>query len=141
MTAAVIATNRRALGPLIKARLVAEFPTLPVAGLSEFIDVLDGRTAIATGFFVVYEGKTFDAQRQTLSQQFWTVIIVQAHAAGVDTDSAVGTLEARVERALGPGSGPLHADLKPLIQTADSSPAFDDNGMHFAFLSFAQPFK
>lgn len=144
MSDSLIAENRLALEPMIRAKLAAALPTIPVGGLIEYLELIIGKSTVVPAVFVYHDGDNpsngTGSPHQIMLTQTWVVVTVTQLARDVDghADMApTGQLIAATLKAL---SGQRMAPaLKPIAWVGNELQ--DRAGLLFCYDIYSQPIE
>lgn len=144
MSDSLIAENRLALEPLIRAKLTATLPTILVGGLIEYLELLSGKSNALPAVFVYHDGDNpsngTGSPHQIMLTQTWVVATVTPLERDVDghADMApTGQLIAATLKAL---SGQrMDPALKPIAWVGNELQ--DRAGLLFCYDIYSQPIE
>lgn len=140
----LIAENRLALEPLIRAKLAAALPTIPVGGLIEYLELLTGKTTALPAVYVYHDGDNPSngpgSPHQIMLTQTWVVVTVsplERDVLGHADMEPTGQLIAATLKAL---SGErMDPALKPLAWVGNELQ--DRAGLLFCYDIYSQPIE
>jgi len=144
MSDSLIAENRLALEPLIRAKLAAALPTILVGGLIEYLELLSGKSSELPAVFVYHDGDNpsngTGSPHQIMLTQTWVVATVtplQRDLHGHADMAPTGQLIAATLKAL---SGQrMDPTLKPIAWVGNELQ--DRAGLLFCYDIYSQPIE
>jgi len=150
MSATLIAENRMALEPLIRAKLEAGIdPTrlgyldpIPVGGLIEYLELLAGKSGKLPALFVYHDGDNpqngTGSPHQIMMTQTWVVVIVTALERDIDGHADIAPIGRLMASVLGLLSGKkMEAELKPIAWVGNE--LMERSGLLFCYDIYSQP--
>jgi hypothetical protein len=144
MSDSLIAENRLALEPLIRAKLTAALATVPVGGLIEYLELLSGKTPALPAIYVYHDGDNpsngTGSPHQIRLTQTWVVVTVTPLERDVNGHADMAPTGQLIAATLNALSGQrMAATLKPLAWVGNELQ--DRAGLLFCYDIYSQPIE